>query len=105
MDQATFVLERPGGALGGFAEASLRTCAEGCTTTPVGFLEGLYLDPDLRGAKLARGLVDAAESWAREQGCSEMGSDITPENHHSYRVHLALGYAEVERLICFRKAL
>ena len=45
---AAFVAERPGGGLCGFVEASVRPMAEGCTTHPVGYVEGWYVDPDVR---------------------------------------------------------
>jgi len=101
----TLVIERPDGTLGGFAEVGQRPYAEGCHTSPVGFLEGLYVDADLRRLGWARRLVAAAEDWARQQGYTEMGSDCELENRDSLAMHLALGFDEVERIICFRKAL
>ncbi len=104
-DITILVIERPDGTLGGFAEVGQRSYAEGCATSPVGYLEGLYVDPDLRQQGWARRLVAAAEAWARTQGCSEMASDCLIENTNSLVMHLALGYSEVERIICFRKTL
>jgi aminoglycoside 6'-N-acetyltransferase I len=103
--QAVFVLPRPDGGLGGFLEASLRSVAEGCTTTPVGYIEGWYIDPDLRREGYGAELVQAAEVWAKEHGCREMASDCLVDNIISLRAHTALGYQEVERLIHFRKDL
>jgi aminoglycoside 6'-N-acetyltransferase I len=50
-------------------------------------------------------LVQLAEQWAREKGCSEMGSDTWLENESSISAHLRLGYVEVERLVHFVKRL
>lgn len=100
-----FVLQRPAGGLGGFLEASTRKYAEGCVTAPVGYIEGWFIDEDLRGQGLGGQLVRAAENWARSQGLKEMGSDTWLENEGSIRAHLALGYEEVERLIHFAKTL
>ncbi|HOP80399.1 MAG TPA: GNAT family N-acetyltransferase [Armatimonadota bacterium] len=100
-----FVAERESGGLGGFVEVSRRVYADGCRTSPVGYLEGLYVDPDLREQGVARSLVEAAESWAIAKGCKEMGSDCYIDNEISRRVHLALGYEEKERIICFCKKL
>ena len=100
-----FVLQRPGGGLGGFLEASTRKYAEGCVTAPVGYIEGWFIDEDLRGQGLGHQLVRAAEDWARSQGLKEMGSDTWLENEVSIRAHLAMGYEEVERLIHFAKTL
>jgi aminoglycoside 6'-N-acetyltransferase I len=49
--------------------------------------------------------VQAAEAWARAQGCTEMASDAELDNHASHAAHRRLGYAETERLVCFRKSL
>ncbi len=100
-----FVLERPGGGLGGFLEASTRKYAEGCVTAPVGYIEGWFVDQDLRGQGHGHRLVQAAEDWARSQGLKEMGSDTWLENEVSIRAHLAMGYEETERLIHFAKTL
>jgi len=105
LPQAVFVAVRPEGGLGGFLEASLRTYAEGCDSSPVGYIEGWYVDPDLRRQGVGRALLRAAEAWARAQGCQEMASDCRLDNEASWRAHLALGYEEAERLIHFRKRL
>ena len=100
-----FVLERPGGELGGFLEAGTRKYAEGCTTGPVGYIEGWFVDEDLRGQGLGHQLVREAEDWARSQGLTEMASDTWLDNDVSIRAHLSMGYEEVERLIHFAKTL
>ncbi len=100
-----FVLERPDGGLAGFLEASTRKYAEGCVTAPVGYIEGWFVDEDLRGQGHGHRLVRTAEDWARSQGLKEMGSDTWLENEGSIRAHLAMGYEEVERLIHFAKTL
>ena len=104
-DLAVFVAVRPDGGLGGFLEASLRPSADGCDTRPVGYVEGWYVDPDLRRQGIGSLLVAAAEEWAREKGCQEMASDCLLENDVGLVAHLSLGYEEVERLIHFRKSL
>ena len=101
----TFVADRGDGTLGGFVEAGLRKYAEGCDTSPVGYIEGWYVDADLRAQGLGRALVRAAEDWAIAKGCVEMGSDTWLDNEVSYRAHLAIGYQEAERLIHFNKRL
>jgi aminoglycoside 6'-N-acetyltransferase I len=57
-----FVAERPGGGLCGFLEADLRSRADGCESTPVGYIEGWYVDPAMRRCGVGRRLVDAAEA-------------------------------------------
>jgi aminoglycoside 6'-N-acetyltransferase I len=102
---AVFVVERDTGKLGGFLEASLRAYADGCRTSPVGYIEGWYVDADLRQQGWGGELVKAAEQWAIDRGCTEMASDCELDNDISWRAHLALGYEEVDRAIQFRKSL
>jgi aminoglycoside 6'-N-acetyltransferase I len=92
-------------ALIGFAELSIRNIAEGCSSGRVAYLEGWYVEPVARRRGVGRALVAAAEEWARAQKCSEFGSDTEIENDASAAAHAALGFAEVERIRCFRKAL
>lgn len=102
---AVLVVDRGDGRLAGFVEIGLRSYAEGCTSSPVAFLEGWYVDPDVRRQGVGRRLVEAAESWARKRGLAEIASDTELENAASLAAHVALGYREVERQICFLKAL
>jgi aminoglycoside 6'-N-acetyltransferase I len=101
----TFVVESTGGGLCGFIEVSLRSYAEGCQTSPVAYIEGWYVDADSRRHRLGTRLVQAAEAWARNQGLKEIASDTQIDNTVSIHAHQVLGYEEVERLVCFRKAL
>lgn len=89
----------------GFIELNIRNYAEDCETNRVGYVEGWYVEPHARRRGIGRALFDAAEVWAREQGCTEMASDTWLENETSRLAHLALGYQETVRLICFRKDL
>lgn len=89
----------------GMIEACLPDYGEGCTTSPVGYIEGWYLSPQLRRQGLAGLLVDAAESGARNLGCTEMASDTWLDNEESIRVHLKLGCSEVECLVHFVKRI
>jgi len=100
-----FVAVRPDGKLGGFLEAGTRKYADGCETNPVGYIEGWYVDKDLRGQGIGAALVYAAEEWARSQGLLEMASDTWLENETSIQAHLKLGYEEMERLVHFAKRL
>ncbi len=93
------------GRAAGFAEAGLREYAEGCETSPVGYLEGWYVVPERRGRGIGRKLAEAAENWAREQGMREMASDTELGNTASQRAHARLGYRETDRLVCFLKKL
>ena len=89
----------------GFIELNIRNYAEDCWTNNVGYIEGWYVEPHARLRGVGRALFVAAEAWARAQGCTEMASDTWPENEASLAAHLALGYQETARLICFKKDL
>jgi aminoglycoside 6'-N-acetyltransferase I len=104
-DHAVLVAERAGGGLCGFVELSLHEYAGGCDTSPVGYLEGWWVDADVRRAGVGRALVAAAEEWARAHGCVEMASDTEVENVDSQRAHAALGYRETERLVMFARRI
>jgi aminoglycoside 6'-N-acetyltransferase I len=100
-----FVLERTGGTLGGFIELSLRNYAEGSLAPKVPYVEGWYVDEELRGCGYGKQLMQAAESWAMEKGFDELASDALLENADGIAAHGALGFREVERLVCFIKQL
>ncbi|HLO33710.1 MAG TPA: aminoglycoside 6'-N-acetyltransferase [Anaerolineales bacterium] len=102
---AVFVASGTDGALVAFIEAGLRDYGEGCETSPVGYIEAWYVHEHIRGQKLGKELVRAAEKWAREKGMTEMASDTWLENETSIAAHLKLGYEEAERLVHFVKKL
>lgn len=89
----------------GFAELSIRSYAEGCETEHVAYLEGWYVRPDYRRQSVGRALVEAAEAWARSQGCTEFGSDALLDNAVSASAHRALGFVESVQLRCFKKQI
>jgi aminoglycoside 6'-N-acetyltransferase I len=90
----------------GFAEATVRTdYVNGTDTSPVGFLEGWYVDPSRRSQGVGRALVAAVERWTRQQGCIELASDAWLANVPSQHAHVACGFEETERVVCFRKRL
>jgi aminoglycoside 6'-N-acetyltransferase I len=105
-DAAVLVAARPGGAgLAGFAEVGERGYADGCRTSPVAYLEGWYVDPDVRRQGVGAALVRAAGVWALERGYRELASDALLENTTSQRAHTALGFVEVERSVKYRRTL
>jgi aminoglycoside 6'-N-acetyltransferase I len=90
----------------GFAEATLRTdYVNGCETSPVAFLEGIYVESWARRQGVARELVAEVERWALGLGCREFASDALLENEASHRMHRGLGFVETERVVYFRKDL
>jgi aminoglycoside 6'-N-acetyltransferase I len=100
-----FVAEADGKVVG-FIEVGLRSHADGCDARrPVGFIEGWYVEPEQRGMGVGRALMQAAEEWARAQGCRELASDTWVDHEPSQRAHEALGFEVVDRCVNFRKSL
>jgi len=90
----------------GLVEASLRNgYVNGTESSPLAFLEGLYVTPTHRRRGVARRLVAAVAEWAVSRGCREFASDAALQNELSHAVHRSLGFVETERVVYFRKAL
>jgi len=90
----------------GFIEGSIRgDYVNGTETSPVGFVEGVYVVPAWRRKGVARQLFAAIGDWARARGCRELASDALLENEASQRAHRALGFEETERVVYFRRRL
>lgn len=99
-------LHREAGKAVGFAQCSLRRdYVEGTASSPVGYLEGVFVREEYRRRGFARELLAACQDWARESGCAEFASDCELDNEDSRRFHLKMGFAEANRIICFAKKL
>lgn len=94
------------GRLTGFAQCQLRhDYVEGTHSSPVGYLEGIFVRPEYRHQGRARALLAACQQWAKEQGCTEFASDCGLDNHGSLAFHLKTGFMEANRIICFTKKI
>lgn len=104
--EARFFLAEEGGSAIGFAHCQLRRdYVEGTDSSPVGYLEGIYVQKAWRCQGVASQLLIACEMWARGRGCSEFASDCELANEASRRFHLRVGFAEAGRIIHFAKKL
>ena len=99
------LLAETDGRVIGFLELGFRPYAPGCRSSPVPFIEGWYVEPEWRGQGIGRALVDAAEARARALGHHEIASDAEQVNSGGIAAHRALGYEEIERVVCFRRSL
>ena len=111
-EELASIMEKPDAAFflgenaSGFAQCQLRyDYVEGTESSPVGYLEGIYVEESCRRHGLARELLAACENWTRERGCREFASDCELTNTQSLRFHLGLGFEEANRIICFTKKL
>lgn len=101
-----FFLCTADGQTAAFAEASVRTdYVNGCTTSPVAYLEGIYCEESARRQGFAGQLIAQVKQWGAENGCRELASDTSPDNTASQRLHRALGFTETERVIFYCQPL
>lgn len=104
-DAAIFLCETDGHAVG-YAQCQLRRdYVEGCETSPVGYLEGVFVEEGHRRRGAASALLEACQDWARAHGCREFASDCELDNADSLRFHLGVGFEEANRIICFTRRL
>lgn len=90
----------------GFAQCQLRyDYVEGTKTTPVGYLEGIFIKERYRNKGYAKELLAECEAWAKDNGCQEFASDCEIDNVGSFHFHKAMNFTEVNRIICFTKTL
>lgn len=90
----------------GFAQCCLRRdYVEGTRSSPVGYLEGIFIKTEYRNRGIAKELLAQCELWAAEKGCCEFASDCELDNEGSLGFHLSLGFKVANRIICFKKNL
>lgn len=70
-----------------------------------GYLEGLVVDEAVRGSGIGAQLLDAAEAWARERGCTEIRVHSNVVRIRAHQFYRRLGYATVKSQHYFRKPL
>lgn len=85
-----------------FSQVSIRTdYVEGSTTSPIGYLEGIYVKPEHRSKGIATHLLRHAIDWANQKGCKQFASDAEFTNTGSIAFHLRSGFHEENRIVCF----
>ena len=90
----------------GFAQCQLRhDYVEGTDSSPVGYLEGIFIQKEFRKKGYAKELLEACENWSKEAKCTEFASDCELDNKMSLQFHLKNGFNEANRIICFTKKL
>lgn len=100
-----FIAETGDGAPVGFAEVAVRKYANGCTTRPVPFLEGIWVKAEFRRRGIGARLIETAEAFLSDRGFREIGSDAEIQNLVSHAAHAGWGFSETERVVYFRKAI
>lgn len=89
-----------------FAQCQLRyDYVEGTASSPVGYLEGIYVKDEFRVLGIGRSLVQACMQWAKEQNCREFASDCQWDNQISQIFHEKIGFTKVNQIVCYVKRL
>ena len=105
-DKACIFLKYENDVPVGFAQCQLRRdYVEGTETSPVGYLEGIFVRKDCRKKGYAKELLAECEAWAKKNRCGEFASDCEIDNRDSFQFHKAMEFTEVNRIICFTKKL
>jgi len=94
------------GIAAGFANISVRKeYVEGSNSSPVGYIEGIYVKPEFRKQGIAKRFIELAEEWSRQRGCKELGSDTEIENTESQNFHLRVGFGKPSTIVHFIKGI
>jgi aminoglycoside 6'-N-acetyltransferase I len=102
----TIFSAKQGNNLFAFVHLSLRTDhVEGCSTSPVVYVEGLFVEPLFRKQGVGKALLRKAEEWGKDNNCSEIASDAEIQNIESLAFHKSIGFKEVNRIVCFSKKI
>ncbi len=86
----------------GLVELSSRNIVDGCLTSPVAYLEGLYLLPEYRGRGLGKKTMQMIMQWSKDKGFAELATDAELENEAAQQFYKAIGFEEVDRVVEFR---
>lgn len=82
----------------GFLDSELRSdYVDGAASSPVWYIEGIYVVPAVQGRGIGRLLVQTLEAHARSQGYSEIASDCELDDTESEAFHKAVGFQVVIR--------
>ncbi len=86
----------------GMLELSLRNLVDGCLSSPVAYIEGIYLDESCRGKGLGKEMIEFSKDWGKENGCSELACDAEFEDLSAQNFHQKMGFQETYRIVQFK---
>jgi aminoglycoside 6'-N-acetyltransferase I len=89
----------------GLLELTLRNFVDGCIGGPVGYIDGIYLDPDHRGRGYGRELVAFAVDWFKARGCNDLATDAEVANTEAQAFYRRVGFTERWHVVGFTKSL
>ncbi len=101
-EAAVFVAEQPGGQVVGWVHVSISRTIEVDPSAEIG---GLVVDQSRRSEGVGRLLMERAEAWAREKGCTAvtLRSNVIRERAHAFYENL--GYTVIKTQKAFRKVV
>lgn len=89
-----------------FIQVSMKTdYVNGTDSSPVGYLEGIFVSDSYRRKGIGKILVGYAADFFRKAGIREMASDVLIDNNGSHRFHQHVGFEETERVVFYRMKL
>lgn len=101
-NETSFLCRDDDGGPVGFVYVAIRTdYVEGSKTSPVGYLEGIYIKKEYRKKGVAKRLFQETKKWFKNNKVSEIGSDAELENIISQKFHKSVGFKKGETLIHF----
>lgn len=79
----------------GFLNSSIRhDYVEGSSKSPVGYIEGIFVEERFRGQRIGSRLIDKLIDYYNSIGIHELGSDTEFDNVLSEKFHKSLGFQE-----------
>ncbi len=105
-DDAVFFILFENDSPAGFAQCQLQhDYVEGAQSSPVGYLEGIFVAEKYRKKGYGKQLLNKCEQWAAAKGCQEFAGDCEYQNIDGFNFHVKSGFTEANRIICFIKKL
>ena len=96
-----FLYERDGMAIAFLSLSVRHDYVEGTQSSPVGYIEGIYVENEFRKQGIARELIEFAKQWSKRKGCTELASACEIENINSRKFHSAAGFTEAGVIVHF----
>ena len=86
----------------GYMHLSIRSdYVNGTDTSPVLFVEAIYVLAEYRRQGIGKEFIDYAKNYAKQKGIAQLASDCLIDNSLSEHFHKKCGFIEKERVICF----
>ena len=85
----------------GFVELSSRNVVDGCLSSPVAYIEGLFIKREFRGKGLGTKSIEVIKLWCKEHGFTELGADTELVNERAQNFFKSVGFHETFRIVEF----